>query len=107
MTPEEFTKGVEMLKSRESECLRLAKEARTERENLAKAYAATAFAESPYNVGDPYRDKDDSLFYVAGAYTSLIYPDGHVYLIFNFAKKDGSMSKVSAFGRGGPRVRIK
>lgn len=33
--------------------------------------------------------------------------DGDVRLNFNFAKKDGTMSKVSGMGRGMPYIKIK
>lgn len=107
MSPEEFTMEISRLHSLENEYRKHAEEVRAERKSKADTYAAAALSESPYSIGDPYRDENGRLFFVAGAYVSLIHPDGHVYLRFNFAKKDGSMSKVSAFGRGEPRVKIK
>lgn len=76
-------------------------------QHLAQKYAEQAFEKSPYKVGQPYTDAAGKLWYVSGAYASYIHPDGHVYLTFNTAKKDGTMSKVSGFGNGMPDLRIK
>lgn len=75
--------------------------------HLTNKYAEQAFEKSPYKIGQPYTDAAGKLWYVSGAYASYIHPDGHVYLTFNTAKKDGTMSKVSGFGNGMPDVRIK
>ena len=74
--------------------------------DLKQDYVEEALRESGYRVGEPFTDNEGVLWYVSGAYVDL-YGEGNVYLTFNFAKKDGTMSKVSGLGRGMPYIKIR
>ncbi len=69
---------------------------------LRDNYANETFKKSGYFIGQIMVDRECRHWYVSGAFTM----DGDVYLNFNFAKKDGTMSKVSGMGRGMPHIKI-
>lgn len=77
-------------------------ECRDDLKELRDNYINETFKKSGYTVGQMMVDREGCRWYVAGAFESR----GEVYLVFNFAKKDGTMSKVSGMGRGMPAVKI-
>lgn len=103
MTPEEFNKRLEEYRDRRVELEQQIADLKTERQTFINDYVNEAFKKSGYALGQKILDKRSRTWYVSGAHET----HGHVYLTFNFAKKDGTMSKVSGIGRGEPTVRIK
>lgn len=77
-------------------------EAKEARKTLQEQYAKESFDKSGYMIGQMVPDEDGKIWFVAGAFVS----GEDVYLELNFAKKDGTMSKVSGIGRGMPRIKI-
>lgn len=69
---------------------------------LRDNYVNETFKKSGHFIGQIMVDRECRRWYVSGAFTM----DGDVYLNFNFAKKDGTMSKVSGMGRGMPHIKI-
>lgn len=69
---------------------------------LRDNYINETFKKSGYTVGQMMVDWKGRRWYVSGAFLM----DGDVYLKFNFAKKDDTMSKVSGMGRGMPHIKI-
>jgi len=104
MTKEEFIARNEYLWNRYNYLKEEAEHTWEDRKALQEAYAKEVFDASGYTVGQKMVDNEGHTWYVTGAFT---YRDGNVFLNFNFAKKDGTMSKVSGMGRGMPHVQIK
>ena len=75
---------------------------RDDLKELRDNYVNETFKKSGHFIGQIMVDRECQRWYVAGAFESR----GEVYLIFNFAKKDGTMSKVSGMGRGMPHIKI-
>lgn len=69
---------------------------------LRDNYINETFKKSGHFIGQIMVDRKCRRWYVSGAFIM----DGDVYLKFNFAKQDGSMSKVSGMGRGMPHIII-
>ena len=69
---------------------------------LRDNYVNDTFKKSGHFIGQIMVDRECRRWYVSGAFIM----DGDVYLTFNFAKKDGTMSKVSGMGRGMPHIKI-
>ena len=103
MTSEEFKTEMsrydETIAEHQNEVFHL----RNERDKVKARYVQDAFRESGYVRGQKYMDKEGVAWFVAGAFESR----GDVYLLFNKAKKDGTMSKLSGMGNGQPHIRIK
>lgn len=102
MTKEEFTARNEYLWNRYNYLKEEVERTWQERKALQEAYAKEVLDASGYTVGQKVIDTEGCPWYVSGAFTM----DGDVYLNFNFAKKDGTMSKVSGMGRGMPHIII-
>lgn len=77
-----------------------------ERKALQEAYAKEVLDASGYSVGQKVFDNEGRLWYVSGAYVRWR-QGGDVFLNFNKAKKDGSMSKLPGMGNGMPEIQIK
>lgn len=103
MTPEEFNTAIlqynDRIAEHQNEIFRL----RNEKEKFKAKYIRDAFKESGYVHGQKVIDKQGKIWFVSGAYESR----GSVNLLFNKAKKDGTMSKLSGLGHGQPYVKIK
>ena len=104
MTKEDYIRQSEDLAERIHDLHEKIREAHQTQRRLDEEYVRDALAASGYAVGQPYTDREGRLWYVAGAYVSIGGSD--VRLLFNFSKKDGTMSKVSGVGRGMPYVKI-
>lgn len=107
MKPEEFVNRCNSLQQQQESLREQIQRNKRDMDALCEEYAREALAASGYSVGQAFDDEEGRRWYVSGAYVSRSHADGHVYLSFNFAKKDGTMSKVSGLGRGMPRIRIK
>ncbi len=103
MTKEEFIEKEEHLWNKYKRLKQKSEQAWEDRKALQEAYAKEVLDASGYTLGQKVIDTEGRPWYVSGAFTM----DGDVYLNFNFAKKDGTMSKVSGMGRGMPEIQIK
>lgn len=75
---------------------------RDDLKELRDNYVNETFKKSGHFIGQLTVDRECRRWYVSGAFLM----DSEVYLTFNFAKKDGTMSKVSGMGRGMPHIKI-
>ena len=103
MTKEEFIEKEEQLWNEYRQKKQESQKAWENRQELREKYAAEAFAASGYRHGQKVVDTEGRPWYVTGAFTM----DGDVYLNFNKAKKDGTMSKLPGMGNGMPHIKIK
>lgn len=103
MSPEEYKSKKEAYDNKMSGLRDELASLHVEKDNLRERYVREALRESGYSYGQKYIDKKGVAWFVSGAFES----NGNVFLLFNKAKKDGTMSKLSGLGNGQPRVKIK
>lgn len=104
MTHEEFNRQIDEYRNRQTTLEEQLANLKSERRAFIDGYVSASFKDSGYAVGQKVTDENGRIWYVSGAHHVNL---GFVYLTFNFAKKDGTMSKVRAIGRGEPNVKIK